>query len=112
MQHLEASGAVRPLQSSLRVKGLKSTLSVIATSIPILSKFSSSLRFHHKTLYAHPLPPYLPNPPPPKSILLDFVTTATQIMQLHTMQSPAVKALGLHSGPNNSSILYSRIPSV
>jgi hypothetical protein len=56
--------------------------------------------FHHKTLNAHLLPRYLPKAPTSNLIVLDFVTTATLIMQLPTIQSPAVKAFGLHSGPN------------
>ena len=47
-----------------------------------------------------PLPVPAKSPPPPTFILLAIVTSATLTMQLSTMQSPAVKAFGLHSGPN------------
>ena len=65
-----------------------------------LSKWPLSLRFHHKTLYAHLLPPYLPKAPAPDITLLDFVTCTIHIMQLHTMQSAAANCYRMLSGSN------------
>jgi hypothetical protein len=71
-----------------------------------LSKWPLSLRFHHKTLYAHLLLRTCQTSPPPDIILLVFVTCTIQIMQLHIMHithimhSPEVSSYWILSGTN------------